>query len=470
MAPLTTPRLRLGALYAAQVASRMGGVIAATAVPFAVLAGGGDAREVGIAAFAASVPVVLGGPFGGVLVERVGAVRSSVIADAASGLALAAIPLLAWTSGVSFPALLVLVFFGGLLDLPGESARRVLLPELAAAARIPLERAVGNLEACTRLSTLLGAPLGGLLAGTLGAVSALALTAVAFALAAAVTLLFVRTSAHASGAGTGTGAATATATATGPSDSVARTGSAERAPSASGYWRDLAEGFRFCVRDPLFRLIIGLVVITNLLDAARSSTLLPLYADRELGGPEALGWIAGSFGGGAFLGSVGFGYVAAMVPRRVTFAVCFALAGGPSLLAPALGASLPVMVAASALSGLGAGALNPILGAVELERIPTHMRARVFGLLGAGSWAGIPLGGLIAGIAADGLGVRIPFAGIAVLYTALTLTPLLGGAWRLMERPARGAEEAVPTLPTAPQGPHGRRDRAGSRGSADTAR
>lgn len=118
----------------------------------------------------------------------------------------------------------------------------------------------------------------------------------------------------------------------------------------------------------------------------------------------------------------------------MVFALCFVLAGGPSLVVPALGLSLPWMLASAALSGLAAGSINPILGAVELERIPEHMRARVFGLLGAGAWAGIPVGGLLAGLAADGVGVETTFAVVAVVYTVVTLTPLLGGSWRLMER------------------------------------
>lgn len=413
---------RLRALLAVQVLSRTGNVVTTVAVPFAVLARGGSATDVGITAFAATVPIVLGGSLGGVLVERVGFVRSSVGSDLVSGLTLLAMPVLSWTIGLPFWALLALVFVSGLFDLPGESARRVLLPGLARAADVPLERAVGHIEASQRLSVLIGAPIGGALVAAAGPMPALVCTAAVFGAAALTTVLFVR-QAPSGVAATADGAAT---------DDVSPTA----APTPSGYWRDIAEGFRFCVRDPFFRLVIALVLLTNLLDAARSTTLLPLYADRELGGAQALGLVAGTYGGAAFLGSVVFGYVAHRVPRRITFVVCFVIAGGPSLLAPALGLDLPWMLGASALSGLAAGALNPILGAVELERIPEHMRARVFGLLGAGSWAGIPLGGLLAGVAAQGFGVQATFGVVVVLYTVLTLAPLTGGAWRLMERPA----------------------------------
>lgn len=405
-------RARLRALLAVQVVSRTGNVVTTVAVPFAVLARGGSATDVGIAAFAATVPIVLGGPFGGALVERVGFVRSSVASDLVSGATLLAMPVLAWTVGLPFWALLSLVFVSGLFDLPGESARRVLLPGLARAAGVTLERAVGHFEASQRLSVLIGAPLGGVLVAAAGPMAALVCTAAAFGTAALLAAVLVR-----------------------PTDDAAAAATPDVVPT-TGYWQGIAEGFRFCIRDPFFRLVIALVLITNLLDAARSTTLLPLYAADTLGGAQALGFVTGTFGGAAFLGSVAFGYVAHRVPRRITFVVCFVLAGGPSLLVPALGLGLPWMLAASALSGLAAGALNPILGAVELERIPEHMRARVFGLLGAGSWAGIPLGGLLAGFAAEGVGVQATFGAVVVLYTVVTLAPLTGGAWRLMERPA----------------------------------
>ncbi|MBT1620881.1 MFS transporter [Curtobacterium flaccumfaciens pv. poinsettiae] len=408
MAAQLSPRAQLRALLAVQVVSRIGNVVTTITVPFAVLARGGSATDVGIAAFMATVPIVLGGPFGGALVERVGFVRSSVASDLISGLTLLAMPVLAWTVGLPFWALLALVFVSGLFDTPGESARRVLLPGLATTAGVPLERAVGHFEASSRLSVLIGAPLGGTLVAVTSPMPGLACVAIAFGAAALLMAVTVR------------GAA-------------APVESAE--PVASqGYWRDIADGFRFCVRDPLFRLVVALVLVTNLLDAARSTTLLPLYADQRLGGAQALGLVTGVFGGAAFLGSVAFGYVAHRVPRRVVFALCFVLAGGPSLVVPALGLGLPWMLASAALSGLAAGSINPILGAVELERIPEHMRARVFGLLGAGAWAGIPVGGLLAGLAADGVGVEATFAVVAVVYTVVTLTPLLGGSWRLMER------------------------------------
>ena len=47
---------------------------------------------------------------------------------------------------------------------------------------------------------------------------------------------------------------------------------------------------------------------------------------------------------------------------------------------------------------MGAGPLNPIIGAVEFERIPQNMRGRVFGAVTAGAWIAMPLGMLLGGV------------------------------------------------------------------------
>ncbi|WP_082475342.1 MFS transporter [Frigoribacterium sp. Leaf263] len=414
----TTPRDRravgsLTALLAAHAVSQTGNVVTAFAVPFYVLGLGGSGVEVGVAAFFATVPVVVGGAFGGVVVDRVGHRRASVVADLVSGAAVLAIPTLALTVGLPLWALLALVFAGGLLDTPGQTARRVMLPRLTERAGVPLEQSVGLLDGSERFAKLVGASVAGLLVAALGPLPALFVTAATFAVSAGLTVAFVP-------------AATREPPVTGGDGSVTT--------ARTSYWSDLGDGLRFVVRDPLLRLVVALVLVTNLLDAARGSTLLPLYADDRLGGAAALGLLVATMGGCALVGNIAFGFVAHRLSRRVTLAVCFTLAGGPSSAAFALGAPLPVLIAATAVAGLAAGSINPILGAVQLERVPERMRGRVFGLTNAGAWAGVPFGALLGGIAADTIGLAVAFGVVAVAYTIATLTPLLGGSWRLMER------------------------------------
>jgi MFS family permease len=452
-------RVALSSLVAAHAISQTGNVVTAFAVPFYVLGLGGSGAEVGLAAAFATAPVIIGGPFGGVVVDRVGHRRAAIVADLVSGASVLAMPVLALTVGLPFWALLALVFVGGLFDSPGQTARRVMLPGLTERAGVRIERSVGLIDGSERFAKLIGASIAGLLVAVVGPVASLFVNAATFAVSAALTWALVpapdpvrtgspdsitadpppddpvRTGSpdprhdHPATAAAPTHGATAADHPTEPTDATDAT-----EPARASYRADLAEGARFVVRDPLMRLIVALVLVTNLLDAARGSTLVPLYANDRLGGAAALGLLVATMGGCALAGNVAFGFVAHRVPRRVTFVVCFTLAGGPSSLAFALGAPLPALVAATALSGLAAGALNPILGTVQLERTPAHLRGRVFGLVTAGAWAGIPAGALLGGVAADTIGLAVAFGIVALVYTTVTLAPLTGGNWRLMER------------------------------------
>ena len=138
----------------------------------------------------------------------------------------------------------------------------------------------------------------------------------------------------------------------------------------------------------------------------------------------------------ALAGALLFGAVGARLPRRATFVVAFTVAGAPPFLALAAAAPLPALVAVTAVSGLAAGAINPVIGTLKLERVPPGMRARVYGVIGAGAWAAMPLGSLLAGWATEHVGLRPTLLACGCAYLLITLTPLLGGPWRQMGPPA----------------------------------
>ncbi len=413
---LTRQRRSLTGLLAGHVVSLTGNMLTLIALPLFVLAETGSAAATGIAGFFATLPVVIGGPFGGVLVDRVGYRRASVVADVVSGMTIATIPLLDATVGLPFWALLALIFASGLLDTPGQTARSALLPDVAATARVPLERAVGMFEAAERAARLVGAPLAGFLVALLGPLTVLAVDAATFAVSAVLVAALVPRPAG--------------QRASRPGDDTSGTAELPQ----RGYWRELGEGLRFTAREPLLRAVVLLVLVTNFFDAATTSVLLPVYAQRELGGAVALGLLVGAMGGGALIGSLGFGAIGHRLPRRATFVTAFALAGGPPAFALAAGLPLPALVVVTALAGFAAGAINPIIGVVKLERVPSGMRARVYGLVNAGAWAAMPLGALAAGFAVEGFGLTATLLALGCAYVLVTLSPLLGGPWRDMDR------------------------------------
>jgi MFS family permease len=106
--------------------------------------------------------------------------------------------------------------------------------------------------------------------------------------------------------------------------------------------------------------------------------------------------------------------------------------------------NVPLTVAVVFVCGLGSGVLNPILGAVEYEAVPRELQARVLGAIGALAWAGIPVGGLLAGWVAGGPGLATALGIAGGGYFLATLAPFVFPSWREMDREADREPAEVP--------------------------
>ncbi|KRE25889.1 MFS transporter [Agromyces sp. Soil535] len=390
-------RLPIVALYAAQFFSLGGNAIALVAIPIIALMQTGSPLAAGVAGVFATVPLVIGGALGGVLVDRFGYRVSSIVADVASGVTVIAIPVLSATVGLPFGMLLALVFLGGLLDPPGDTAKTALTPDLARLARMPLARAAGAQSAVQRTASMIGAGTAGALVALLGPVPALVVDAAGFAVSAMLVACFV------------------------PGGSAAGDDADAGQESGSG---GFGAGIRFIATHPLLRAIVLLVTLTNAIDAAGMAVLKPVYATEVLDDPAMLGFMVGCFAAGALTGSALFGIFGHRYSGRLMFATCFVLAGGPPYLAMALGAQSPVLLAVLAASGLAAGALNPMMATAMYGEVPDGMRARVFGATTAGVAASMPLGALLGGLAVEQVGLVPTLATCALLYLVLGGSPL----------------------------------------------
>lgn len=343
----------------------------------------------------ATVPLVIGGALGGVLVDRFGYRTSSIVADVASGVTVLAIPALAATVGLHFGVLLALVFLGGLLDAPGDTAKTVLMPDLAELARVPLARAAGAQSTVQRTAMMIGAGVAGALVALAGPMPALVVDAAGFAVSALLVVCFV------------------------PRRAAASVAEAD-APVQGGF----VAGIRFIAGSPLLRSIVLLVTLTNAIDAAGMTVLKPVYATQVLGNPAVLGFMVGCFAAGALTGSALFAAAGHRYSGRVVFALCFVLAGTPPYLAMALGAPVPVLLPILVFSGLAAGALNPMMATAMYGLVPDGVRARVFGAMTAGVAASMPLGAFLGGFSVERFGLAPTLLGCAIIYLVLGSSPL----------------------------------------------
>lgn len=402
-------------LLVAQTVSICGTRMSMVALPWFVLVTTGSPLRTGVVAFAEMLPYVVVSVAAAPLTDRFGPRRTSIVCDLGSTVAVGAIPLLHAADALSFGGLLALVVVAGALRGPGDNAKHVLLPAVADAAGVPLERATALYDGVNRVAGLVGAPLAGVLIGVFGAADVLLIDAATFVAAAALIAA---------------GVTRLTAVAD-DDDEV-----------GASYRQRVASGLRFLRADRLLFAIAAMLMLTNLLDAAFSGVLLPVWARDNGHGALGVGLVQGAFGVGATVGAMTMVLVALRLPRRATFLVCFLVAGCPRFFAMGLDAPLPAVLALGAVGGFAAGALNPILGAVEMERIPEAKRARVLAAMTAVGWGGIPLGGLVGGWLIAGFGLTAALFTCGAVYFAATLVPL-GRTWRDMDRrppPAVGAE------------------------------
>lgn len=397
-------RAPLIALYTANAISMVGNMLTAIAIPWFVLQTTGSATQTGITGFFSIVPVVIAGLFGGTLIDRLGYQRTSVIADLASGVTVALVPVLYFTVGLEFWPLMVLVFFGALLDAPGSTARAALIPDLAELAGMPIERAAATNQVIERSSRLIGAPLAGLLIAVMGTANVLWLDAASFLVSAGLVVLFVNVPA-------------------------ARPAAMRRGK----YFQELGDGLKFLYRDRLILALVIVVMLTNSLDAAYSSVVRPVYVNQVFGNALDLGLIIAANGGGAVLGAIIYGAIGHRLPRHATFVSMFMLTS-LRFWVMALYPSLAIILIATFVTSIGAGPLNPIIDAVEYERIPPHMRGRVFGTITATVWAAMPLGTLLGGVATEQFGVQTILILIGAIYVLTTFSMAFIPAMRQMDQ------------------------------------
>jgi MFS family permease len=404
---LNLHRLPILALLSANAISQVGNVLTLIAVPWFVLETTGSAAKVGLTGFAATLPVVIAGLLGGALVDRFGFRRISVLSDVASGVTVALIPLLHILIGLAFWQLLVLVFLGALLDAPGHTARQSLLPDLAHAAGMPLERANAAEQAINKLSYLIGPPAAGLLVVVLGTQNVLWLDAASFALSAVLVALAVP---------------------------ATRARATTEQPPATRYLDDLRAGLGFIRGDTLILGVFTSIATMNFIDSM-IFTAYPIYAERLFGSAVQLGLMLSVSAIGALVSVLAFAVVGHRLPRRETFIWSFVLSGLP-LWALAWTPGLVVTLAVLAVRGIGAGPLNPILMTATQQRVPADMRGRVFGPLAAFAMATVALGRLAGGYSIEAFGLAPTLAGLAAAYLCVTLSMLAMPAFRQLNDPA----------------------------------
>lgn len=395
---------QLGGLLAANGVAWTGSRLAGIAVPWFVLTTTGSAVRTGVVVAAQMGPYVIAQALSGPFIDRVGPRRVSIVADVVVAAGMAMIPVLHGLDVLSFPLLLMLLAVVGTADGPGNSAKGVFIPSVAEGAGVPLERVTGLVGTVERTATVVGPAIAGAVVAAWGAATSLWITAGLAIAGAMIIAAFMP-----------------------PVPKEAR-------PVRSRYRDELREGAAFLKNDRLLMSMYGMIAVTNLVDTAVFSVLIPVWA-RETGrGPAAIGIIASTLAGTAIVSSLLASAFGDRIPRRPAYLIGFIVGGVPRYLILAATVPFGWVIAVHAVTGLFIGFLNPIIGAILFERVPAEILGRVRTLGGSLAWAGIPFGGVIGGALIAAIGLSPAFVVMAVVHVVAVVVPSFRPEWAEMDR------------------------------------
>jgi MFS family permease len=372
--------------FLAQAVSQLGDRFAGVALVFAVLDLTGSAADVGIVLAARTIPLTVMLLVGGVLADRLPRRTVMVAADLVRFVSQGASAALVLAGHVDLTVLAV-------LQIPGGVAAAVFMPAVNGLIQLSvpaekLQEANALRSGAQSAATIAGPALAGWLVVATGAGWALALDALSYLVSA----WFL--------AGTPAGPARA---------------------ARGGVLKDFAEGWSAFAARRWIWSVIAAACLANMMFAG-FSVLGPASFAHRTAGAEDWGTILAAFG----IGSLGGSVLTAAGPRHRplrTGLPLFALVPLP-LFALAGGVPLPVVLAASFVSGAALVAFNAIWDTALQRNVPAEVLSRITSFEWLGSYLAQPLGLLLCAQAAGQFGVGPVLYGAGVVQAVVVLVPL----------------------------------------------
>ncbi|MFH9942107.1 MFS transporter [Streptomyces murinus] len=363
--------------WTASTASGVGDAVTTVALPLVAIetlhAGAFEVSLLPAARFVAWLAIGLPA---GVIVQRLPLRGTQIAMDLIRAAAMAWVPLAAALGILRLWQLVLVTLVIGLAGVVFDVGNSTFLPSIVSKEELT---ARNSLLSGSSAATQLGAPsLGGVLVQFCGAATSLLVDAVSYVVSGVILWTMPR-----------------------PKD--------KRAPAAAGSpWAQISEGWRYVTRHPVIRPCVTAATLVNFV-CGTLIALTPLYLVRTLGTPVGLvGVVMATDGLGSLLG-------AALTPRlaaRLGSARAIRWATPVGAVALVL---LPLSSGGWGLLLFGLGNTVFTMGVVVLSILtrthrqsvtPPELLPRVMATVRFVSWGAVPVGSLLAGTAAAGLGTR----------------------------------------------------------------
>lgn len=389
-------RIRLAPFILLQVASLFSlaaGSMVFLLYPWMAIDLTNSATSAGLLVTLTSIPGLLMSPVIGSIIDKLGRRNSAIFSELAAAATAVAIPLVAAFGGLNLTALAIIGVVRAIVGSGGGIARKALIPDVATAGKLTLERANSIHESVFAAGFAIGPAVAAICIDAIGASNAFWVVAVLGALAGVITLL-IRVHEH-----------------------------YEEHHEESGNLAVYAvQGFKALFSTPSVLIVMSAIMTLAVIYMPTEMVVLPTYY-RSIGNPQGLGFLITTMATFTTIGSLLFEWAT----KRFSFRNLLRIA----ILGVGIGmtpmAFLPpqwAMVVCGALLGLAWGPLPPLLNTVIQRKVPANVRGRVFSLEMTIWTAGPLITMTLAGWAVDTLGVHIvyPIIAIGVLLAGIVVS------------------------------------------------
>jgi MFS family permease len=408
---LKVPNYRL--YFTGQSISLIGTWMQMTAQSWLVLTLTHSSTDLGLAVALQALPVLLLGPYGGVVADRVDKRRLMIALQTAMGAQALVLGLLVLLGSVRFWEICVLAVVLGLNNAFENSARQAFVREMV--GQDELRNAITLNTVTVNAARAVGPGIGGILIAAVGTGTCFLLNAASFA--AVVTSLLIMDR------------------------------SALRPSPPSGRARgQLREGLRYAARTPTIAVPLLMMGLVGLL-AYEFQVSLPVLVQRSFhGGSEAYGFLTAAMGIGAVIGGL---FTAARGRTGLRPMILASTGFGVALIVCAFSPAIGLAYAAMLFVGWASVSFISIGNStIQLSSAPS-MRGRMLALWQVAFQGTTPIGGPVVGwiIALSNPRIGLAVGGAACFVAAVGGAGLAGRYRRAEARTTAQPDRAAPAEP-----------------------
>jgi MFS family permease len=406
-------------ILSAQSVSTYANQVIALVIPWLILTRTGNAAAAGTIAFIMGIAALAGALTGGIVTDRIGGRRASMLADGLSLLTALALAVALWFDSFSLWFVAITQILGVFFDGPGSIAKVSAVPVAAKEEDVPITRAMGLTQTLQGVATFLGPITAGILIAVFGEANTLFVTTILFFIGILLaSRLRKQVMTH------------------------------EHPLTTRQAYRDMREAVRFILKDPFlgkmqfFGPLMGAVLMPI------SVLIFPAWFVFAHQDSQSLGIFLGAGAIGGMVGGALFAAVAHKMAQQTW------LVGGLGL----YGASLfgLYFVQPGSLWAIGisfiAGLMMSVLYAVPFTAFYSRTPQKLIGRVGS---LGMAMGSLAGAVASLGFGwllhaASAPYALLvaAVMMVSLAVASAYMPFMRLLDHPSEPAEEPRETAPT----------------------